>query len=56
MSDPSVIARLEIVAAKATIAAEQYKNNKYWPGELTAALNEIQQELDALYQRANRHN
>lgn len=56
MNDPLVIARLEIVAAKATIAAEQYKNNKYWPGELTEALNEIQRELDALHQRANKHN
>jgi hypothetical protein len=48
MSNPVVAARLEIVAAKAKILAEKYKNNQLWDGELDQGIREITSELTML--------
>lgn len=32
---------LELIAAEAKVAAEKYRDHKYWPGELESALSRI---------------
>jgi len=48
MSNALVAARLEIVAAKAKILAEKYKNNQLWGGELDSGIREIESELSKI--------
>lgn len=43
--DAVIAARLEIIAAKARILAEKYKNNQLWDGELNQQLNDIEVEI-----------
>ncbi len=40
-----VLSRLEIIAAKAKILAEKYKNNQFWEGELRDGLAELEAEI-----------
>jgi len=45
MSDAVIAARLDLIAAKAKILSERYKNNQLWDGELNSGLNEISEEI-----------
>ena len=40
-----IAARLDLIAAKARILAEQYKANKMWDGDLTQGLDTILSEI-----------
>jgi hypothetical protein len=42
-----VIARLELVAVKAKVLADDYKNNRLWEGDLGRALDELLREITA---------
>jgi hypothetical protein len=46
--DDIIAARLDLIAAKAKILSEQYKNNKLWDGDLERGLEEIGRELAAV--------
>jgi hypothetical protein len=46
--DDIIAARLDLIAAKARILSEQYKNNKLWEGDLERGLEEIQREISAV--------
>ncbi len=48
-----ISARLDLIAARARVLADQYKNNQLWDGELTDGLNEIQRELTAVRNNSN---
>lgn len=43
--DNIVAARLGLIAAKAKILSEEYKNNKLWDGDLNKKLGEIESEI-----------
>lgn len=45
MVDLVITARLDLIAAKAKILAESYKNNKLWGGELKDGIDEIEREI-----------
>lgn len=49
--DAIIVARLDIVAAKAKILSEKYKNNQLWQGELDSGVKELQSELNQISQR-----
>jgi hypothetical protein len=46
--DPVITARLDLIAAKAKILAESYKNNKMWEGDLQQGLNVLQHEIQMI--------
>lgn len=46
--DDIIAARLDLIAAKAKILSEQYKNNQMWDGELESSLNTIEGEIAAI--------
>jgi hypothetical protein len=46
--DDIIAARLDLIAAKARILAEQYKNNQHWEGDLSRGLDEIEREIAAV--------
>jgi hypothetical protein len=46
--DDIVAARLDLIAAKARILAEQYKNNQHWDGDLRRGLDEIEREIASI--------
>lgn len=48
MVDQVITARLEMIAAKARILAENYKNNKMWGGDLQDGLNVLQHEIQMI--------
>jgi len=50
-----VTARLMVIAAKAKILSEQYKNNQLWGGELERELNAIESEIASIRREANSH-
>lgn len=43
--DAVIAARLDLIAAKAKILSEQYKNNQLWDGDLSKQLGEIENEI-----------
>jgi hypothetical protein len=47
MSESTVL-RLELIAAKAKILAEDQKKGKLWPGQLGRGLQEIREQLDLI--------
>lgn len=46
MNHTDVALRLELIAAKAKQLAEDVKAGKLWPGQLTAGLREVREQLD----------
>jgi hypothetical protein len=48
-----VTARLELIAAKARILCEDYKNNKLWDVDLTKGLVDIETEIKSIRSEAN---
>ncbi len=52
MANEIVTARLMVIAAKAKILSEQYKNNQLWGGELDRELNAIESEIAAIRREA----
>lgn len=46
--DDIIAARLDMIAAKAKILADDYKNNRLWDGDLGRGLGDIRRELDAI--------
>lgn len=48
MVNEIISARLAVIAAKAKILSEQYKNNQLWGGELDSALKVIENEISAI--------
>jgi hypothetical protein len=46
--DDIIAARLDLIAAKARILSEQYKNNQHWEGDLSRGLDEIEREIAAV--------
>ncbi len=53
MANEIVTARLMVIAAKAKILSEQYKNNQLWGGELERELNAIESEIASIRREAN---
>lgn len=51
--DDIIAARLDLIAAKAKILAEQYKNNQHWEGDLNRGLSEIEREIAAIRNNSN---
>lgn len=49
------IARLDLIAAKAKILSEQYKNNQMWDGDLERGLNDILSEINNIRTDTNRN-
>ncbi len=52
MANEIVTARLMVIAAKAKILSEQYKNNQLWGGELERELNAIESEIASIRREA----
>ena len=48
MNNDIVAARLDVIAAKARILSEQYKNNKLWDGDLERGLSDILSEIESI--------
>ena len=52
MANEIVTARLMVIAAKAKILSEQYKNNQLWGGELERELDAIESEIASIRREA----
>jgi hypothetical protein len=48
-------ARLSIIASKAKILAESYKNGKLWDSDLSHGLHEIETEIQAIRRESNQN-
>lgn len=46
--DEVILARLELIAAKAKTLALDYKNGKLWPGDLDRNLDYIKSEINRI--------
>jgi len=53
LNNTVVAARLDLIAAKAKILAEDYKNNRMWEGDLTRGLSQIESEVRAIQREIN---
>lgn len=48
-----IAARLDLIAARAKVLANEYRQNKLWEGELTTGLRDIQSQIESV-QRESR--
>lgn len=48
MADRTIEARLELIAAKARILVDDYRRGRLWEGELSAGLDELRKEINAI--------
>ncbi len=55
MSNELIEARLNIIAYKARILADNYKNNQLWDGDLSRGLDELETEIRAIRKASNDH-
>jgi len=55
MSNNLIEARLTIIASKAKILAENYKNGKLWDSDLSQGIAEIETEIRAIRQESNQN-
>lgn len=54
MSKNDIIsARLDLIAAKARILAEQYRNNSMWDDDLNQGLSQIEKEISTIRDNGN---
>ena len=53
MSNELIEARLNIIAYKARILADNYKNNQLWDGDLSRGLDELENEIKAIRKASN---
>lgn len=54
MTENTTAIRLELVAAKAKLLAEDIKHNRLWPGELSRRTSDICSDIEAARSDARR--